>query len=167
MTQTDKRPAAQRIRFPIPGTIAGFVATIPMTLVLLIIHRLLPGWQRYALPPEEVTKELAERSDIRKHLDKPGLVGSSVITHFGYGAAMGAIYSTLTRQIALPPVLKGTLFGLVIWATSYLGWMPLANISVAAPEEPIRRNMMMIIAHIVWGSVTGLISDRLERSMHS
>ncbi len=95
-------------------------------------------------------------------MDKPRLVGSSVVSHFGYGAAMSALYTALTQQISLPPVLKGTLFGLAVWAASYLGWMPLADIPVAVPREPIRRNMM-ILAHIVWGSVTGVVADRLER----
>ncbi|HEV2653990.1 MAG TPA: DUF1440 domain-containing protein, partial [Ktedonobacteraceae bacterium] len=88
---------------------------------------------------------------------------SSIVSHFGYGAAMGALYTTLTRQLRLQPVLKGTLFGLVIWAASYLGWMPLANMPVAATREPLRRNLMMILAHVVWGSVTGAIAARLEQ----
>jgi putative membrane protein len=163
MAQTYQKREAQGAFSPLPGTIAGFVATLPMTLFLLIIQRLLPGWQQYALPPEKATQEMAERTGTDKYLDKPRLVGSSIVSHFGYGAAMGALYTTLTRQIHLQPVLKGTLFGLVIWAASYLGWMPLADIPVAAPREPIRRNMMMILAHVVWGSVTGAVAARLQQ----
>ena len=163
MAQIDQNRKAQGAFSPLPGTIAGLIATLPMTLFLFIIQRLLPRWQQYALPPEKVTEEMAERTDTDKYLDKPRLVGSSIVSHFGYGAAMGALYTTLTQQIKLPPLLKGTLFGIVIWAASYLGWMPLANISVAATKEPIRRNMMMILAHVVWGSVTGVVADRLQQ----
>ena len=143
------------------GALAGLVATVPMTLFMLVMHRLLPNWQRYALPPERVTGELAERADV--DLDKPQLLGASLLSHFGYGANMGALYSSLTRRIPLPPVLKGIVFGIAIWAASYLGWMPGLRIEQAATEEPLRRNVMMVAAHMIWGATTGIVADRLGR----
>src|SRR5947209_14345884 len=100
------------------GALAGLVATLPMTLFMLLIHQLLPKWQQYALPPEEITDELAERADLKKHMDKEQKVGAALVAHFGYGAAMGALYSIFTNVIPLPAVMKGTLFGLVVWAGS-------------------------------------------------
>lgn len=146
----------------LPGTIAGLVGTIPMSIFMLVMHRILPAWQRYALPPKEITKEMAERADIRQYMDKQQLLGASLVSHFGYGATMGTLYAALTRRIALPPVFKGIMFGLVIWAFSYLGWLPLAGFSEAATEEPMRRNVLMVVAHIIWGSATGLVSDVLQ-----
>ncbi len=147
------------------GTIAGLVATIPMTIFMLIMHRILPKWQRYALPPEEITKEMAERVEVRQYMDKQQLLGASLVSHFGYGATMGTLYATLTRRIALPPAFKGILFGLIIWAFGYLGWLPLAGFSEAATREPMRRNVLMIAAHIIWGSATGLLADVLRHWM--
>lgn len=158
--QAQQTPASLQL---FAGTIAGLVATIPMTIFMLIMHRILPAWQRYALPPEEITKEMAERADVRQYMDKQQLLGASLASHFGYGATMGTLYSTLTRKIALPPVFKGILFGLVIWALGYLGWLPLAGFSEAATEEPLRRNALMIAAHIIWGSATGQLADVLRR----
>jgi len=35
------------------GAVAGFLATIPMTVMMLMAHRRLPARQRYALPPKK------------------------------------------------------------------------------------------------------------------
>lgn len=143
------------------GALAGLVATVPMTIFILVMHRLLPGWQRYALPPERVTGEVAERANL--DLDKPQLLGATLVSHFGYGASTGALYGSLTRKIPLPPLLKGIVFGLAVWAASYLGWMPGLRMEQSATEEPLRRNLMMVAAHVVWGATTGIVTDMLER----
>ncbi len=161
MTQQQGHPRRPNGPF-LSGTIAGLIATIPMTIFMLIMHRILPSWQRYAVPPEKLTKEIAERANVRQHMNKPQLLGASLVSHFGYGATMGTLYTTLTRKIALPPIYKGTLFGLIVWAASYLGWLPVAGFSVAAPEEPARRNILMIVSHIIWGATTGLLSDQFR-----
>ncbi|GAC1361953.1 MAG: hypothetical protein NVSMB44_16530 [Ktedonobacteraceae bacterium] len=145
------------------GAAAGSAGTVPMTLFMLAAHRLLPGWQKYALPPEKITQETAERVDIR--MDKPQLLGATLVAHLGYGASMGSLYSLFAERLALPAALKGSLFGIVVWGASYLGWLPAANFSVAAPDEPARRNVMMIMAHIVWGAVTGVTVEQIEHRL--
>jgi putative membrane protein len=35
------------------------------------------------------------------------------------------------------------------------------GISESAHKEPVRRNLMMIAAHLVWGSTMGLVADLL------
>ena len=42
-------------------------------------------------------------------------------------------------------------YGLGVWAMSYLGWIPAARILTPAHRHPLRRNLLMIAAHIVWG----------------
>ena len=32
------------------GSVAGLIATIPMTLFMLLMQQVLPKWQKYALP---------------------------------------------------------------------------------------------------------------------
>src|SRR5437660_9844395 len=102
------------------GALAGFIATIPMTIFMLATQRFLPKGQRYDLPPEIITKELAHRAHVRHHLNKQQVLGATLVSHFGYGASMGAVYSLLGKRIPLPTVVQGVLFGLVVWAGSYL-----------------------------------------------
>jgi hypothetical protein len=43
------------------------------------------------------------------------------------------------------PIIHGIGFGLIVWATSYLGWIPMLGILPPAPEDqPGRRRIMLL-----------------------
>ena len=144
------------------GAVAGFVATVPMTVAMELMHRQLPESERYPLPPREIVMEVAEEAGVKEHLDEPERLGATLAAHFAYGTAIGALYAPLAQKLELPPALGGAGYGLAIWAGSYLGWLPAMNILRPATEHPARRNALMIAAHLVWGSVTGVIVSRLN-----
>jgi uncharacterized membrane protein YagU involved in acid resistance len=146
------------------GTCAGFAGTLPMTIFMLLTQRFLPRDQRYDLPPEIITKELASRAHVRHHMNKIEVLVATTFSHFGYGAALGSLYAPLLKRLPLPGIIKGMLFGLFIWAGSYFGLLPLLGMSESGHREPGRRNIMMIAAHLIWGSSMGLITDFLTRS---
>lgn len=153
------------LRFAGVGSIAGAIATLPMTLFMLLMHQTLPMWQKYPLPPERITTQIAKRLKIGRRMDKPQRVGAALVVHFGYGSNMGMIYAPLARRAPLPPVLKGALFGMLVWGGSYLGIAPFMKLADAAPKQPVQRNAMMIAAHLVWGTALGIVEDLLERAM--
>ncbi len=153
------------LRFFGIGSVAGIIATIPMTLFMLLMQQLLPKWQKYALPPERIATELTKRAEVGKQMNKPQQVGAALITHFGYGSNMGMFYAPLSRRVHLPPALKGAIFGMLVWAGSYLGIAPTMKLPDAAPKQPLQRNIMMIGAHLVWGTTLGIAEDMLERAM--
>jgi putative membrane protein len=134
-----------------------------MTLFMLLMQQLLPKWQKYALPPERITTELAKRAEVGKFMNKPQRVGIALITHFGYGSNMGMFYEPLSRRVNLPPALKGAIFGMLVWVGSYFGIAPTMKLSDAAPNQPLQRNIMMIGAHLIWGTTLGIAEDFLER----
>ena len=86
---------------------------------------------------------------------------ATLVSHFGYGAAMGVLYGALRSKISLPSPVKGVLFGLVVWAASYLGLLPLIGMLESGQREPGRRNLMMIAAHVIWGSTMGVVAEIL------
>ena len=143
------------------GALAGFIGTAPMTVFMLLTQSFLPKGQRYALPPEIITQELAHRAHVRHHMNKQLVLAATTVSHFGYGAAMGALYSPLGKKLPLPGILKGVLFGLVIWAASYLALLPMSGMWESGQREPVRRNLMMIGAHVVWGLAMGAAADTL------
>ncbi len=163
MVQYQNNRAAQPEHALLKGTLAGFVATLPMTIFMLATQRFLPKRQQYRLPPEMITSELAHRAHVRHHLNKQLILGATTVSHFGYGAAMGAAYGPLHKRVPLPTIAQGVLFGLVVWAASYLGLLPLLGISASGDREPLRRNLMMIAAHIVWGASMGAAARLLFR----
>lgn len=144
------------------GALAGCIATAPMTASMELMYRLLPRREQYPLPPSEITTEITDQAGVRENLDTEEHVGLTLVNHFAYGAAAGAIYGPLAQRVPLPAVLKGIVFGLGVWTISYLGLLPAIGILRPATEHPARRNLLMILAHVVWGSVTGLVVERLE-----
>jgi len=151
----------QKTRPWVQGAIAGFVATVPMTLFMLSTQRFLPKGQRYDLPPELITKDLADKAHVKQHMNKAQILAATTVSHFGYGATMGVLYGLLGRRLPLPSGLKGSLFGLIVWAASYPVLLPLLGISESSHEETTRRNLMMIGAHIIWGAGTGVTAEVL------
>ena len=145
------------------GALAGFVATVPMTVAMELMHRRLPRRQRYPLPPREITMEVAEEIGVKRHLNEPQRLSLTLASHFAYGATAGALYASLeARQGRLPPAVCGAAFGLAVWSGSYLGLLPALGILRPATEHPAPRNALMISAHLLWGSVTGAVLERLD-----
>ncbi len=144
------------------GALAGCIATVPTPVAMLLAHRLLPGEQQYALPPMLITRRLTGGKGPFARLGTHEHKGLTVLTHFGFGTSFGAVYALLPRQGPVPPVLRGILFALCIWTGSYLGWIPAAEILPSATKHPVERNALMIIAHIIWGSVLGWLLARLD-----
>ncbi len=133
------------------GAIAGFCATMAMTIAMRMLHRHLDPPDRYPLPPREITQDVL-------HPEKGRAATFTLLGHFGYGALTGAIYGLLPRQV------PGPLFGPFVWAASYLGWVPLARILTPATRHPVERNLLMITAHFVWGACTAFGTRELEQS---
>jgi hypothetical protein len=52
----------------------------------------------------------------------------------------------------LPRRPSGLLYGPLVWAVSYLGWVPLSGALQPATRHPAPRNMLMLAVHLVWGA---------------
>jgi uncharacterized membrane protein YagU involved in acid resistance len=137
------------------GAAAGWIATLPMTITMLSGWMLLPKRERYPLPPREIVGVLAERLGQEEKFSDDALMGVTLFSHFLYGAMAGSVYTALEKRVALKDSWKGSLAGLLLWAGSYLGWLPLVRILKPATQHPWRRNVLMIVAHLVWGMTLG------------
>lgn len=148
------------------GALAGLVAAVPMTATMVILHRRLPKPLRYELPPRQITGRVAEglgRAD--RSMPEYALTWSSLAAHFGYGALTGALYPLVARRVGPGPV-PGALYGIAVWAASYMGWVPAAGILQPATRQPAPRRRLMLTAHLVWGATTALVSSRLLHREH-
>jgi uncharacterized membrane protein YagU involved in acid resistance len=144
------------------GAFAGLVATVPMTVVMKLLHKGLPKREQYPLPPRSVTMKVASKVGIKDSLDEKEKYVLTAVSHFAYGTATGALYAPLAKSISKSPFIEGASWGLAVWAGSYLGWLPAMGILRPATEHPLRRTAVMITAHLVWGGVVGLLVDKLE-----
>jgi uncharacterized membrane protein YagU involved in acid resistance len=123
------------------GGIAGFVATMAMTSAMRHLHKRLPGKERYPLPPREIVDEV---------LHPPASIAPdlTLLAHFGYGAACGALIAAANPRI---DKVTGSIAGGGIWLASYMGWLPAFGVLDPATRHPIRRDAVMFGAHLVWG----------------
>jgi hypothetical protein len=150
----------------IDGAVSGLVATIPMTVAMILIQRLLPWTDRLTLEPRRISDDMLDRSGVEPHLPEQAQKQVSLVAHFGYGAATGVAYGIADDYLPVPRGLRGPIYGLLVWAASYAGWLPAIGMLPPPHRRPLGRNLLLIVAHLVWG-VAAEQTERLLRGLPS
>ena len=144
------------------GVAVGMVATAPMTWTMWATDRLLPSHAQCHLPPRQITDELLDKADLKDDLDRPQRRALATAAHYAFGAAAGGLLAVAAKKVPLPKPLTGALVGSLVWASSYLGWLPALGIRRSATEDYPARNAQMFAAHLVWGAVAGALLDDVD-----
>jgi uncharacterized membrane protein YagU involved in acid resistance len=144
------------------GAAAGLIATAPMTAFMQAAWRRLPASDRHTLPPRKITRKIARQLGIRWPGGEKQQISVTLLSHFGFGALAGSAYGMVEDQIPLGSSFKGALAGLAVWTASYLGWIPALRILPPATKHSWRRNLLMIVAHLVWGTALGVLTRRMK-----
>lgn len=142
---------------------AGLISTTAMTIVMQFLYRELPQEDQYPLPPEEIAT-VTEKTVLGKKLNQTPHMVWTLTSHYGYGITLAGVYAAVIENLPFAAVPKGILFGLSVWAGSYLGWLPAFGILPPATRFPPARNWLMIAAHVVWGGTLSLLSKRFQNS---
>ena len=145
------------MRNVLAGAAAGVVATVPMTVVMETLHERLQGEVARPLPPREVAEGLAVKFGVHGDLSERDMQNLTLALHVGYAALTGAFFSAMAPRNAASGATAGALFGLGVWGTSYLGWLPAFGVRQPITYDPVARTGLMIAAHVTWGTVAGLI----------
>jgi hypothetical protein len=147
------------------GAAAGLAATVPMTLAMRAGQGALHPHERRTLPPRRVTHRALRKVGVRPHLHlrESERHGLTLLAHYGYGTATGALFGLVAPRNLPDAVSGGIGFGLLVWAASYAGLLPALGLHPHAAREPARRNAMMIAAHVVWGAALGAAAYGLKR----
>src|SRR5438067_12696554 len=106
------------------GALAGLLATLPMTVAMEAMHRYLPFWERQPLPPWQITMRVARAVGLHRRTEREQKRGLTMLAHFGYGAAAGALYAPLARALRASGALGANAYSPAVWAGSYVGWLP-------------------------------------------
>jgi hypothetical protein len=134
------------------GLLAGARASIAMSTAMR-------GAQAVGLigklPPRTIT-ERALAALGAGGAPRPARSFASAANHLAFGMACGAVYASLgrARRFAPEPI-PGILFGALVWAVSYAGWIPAARILPPPQDDDPQRVATMIGAHVVYGAVLG------------
>jgi uncharacterized membrane protein YagU involved in acid resistance len=142
------------------GAVAGVAGTALMTIAMHWLWRRLPENERYPLPPREIIERTLPGA-VDRHAGEQTRREMTLAAHFAFGAAAGVPFAVGTRSRS--PA-AGALYGVVVWAASYLGWVPAMRILKPASEHPTRRNLLMIGVHLIWGASMALALRRVERA---
>lgn len=154
------QPANQLLR---DGAAAGLTATVPMTIAMEVIQRLLPPEEQTPQEPLIITRKLLTRVDLHRRFDHHQKLALTVAAHFAYGAAAGAASNYLGHRLPLPQRLRGPAFGLLVWGASYVGWLPALKILSPPSRRPLGRNLLLIGSHLVWGATCAQLAEMQAR----
>lgn len=150
------------------GALAGLGATVTMTAVLVLARRL-GGLGDY--PPQHLLVHGLVKAGLLGELDPEDRRPIGWIAHAGYGAAAGAAYGAVRdaarRRRRFPGigqgVITGLLWGLGVWAVSYLGWVPLFRRIPPRTRDPEGRTVPTFAAHVVFGASLGALYEATVR----
>jgi len=145
------------MRNVLAGAAAGVAATVPMTMVMETLHERLPGEVRRPLPPREIAEAVAVKFGVHGDLSEREMQNLALALHVGYAALTGAALSAFAPRRTAMGAGVGALFGFGVWATSYLGWLPVSGVRQPITYDPVARTGLMIAAHVTWGAAAGLI----------
>jgi len=139
------------------GAAEGVIATAAMTAVfgaaqgLNALHK---------PPPEQIVEAAAAKTDATP--PPPPAKGIVVwLAHFGFGAAMGALFRLLRPKAR---ALEGVAFGVALWGVSYQGLLPAARLFPPASRDDTHRQTVNVLAHVVYGLVLGVQAGTRSRS---
>lgn len=138
------------------GAAAGAVATGAMTLEMTLAKR---AGVLGEPPPYKLTRRIFTALGHRPRGAE--LHAATAAAHVAYGAAAGMAYA------ALPPRLRGrvtgTVFGVALWAVSYMGWIPKVGLMRSPSRDRPGRPTAMILGHVVFGATLDAALRAAER----
>ena len=145
------------------GGVSGTLATVPMTATMKLLHKYLVFYDQHNPPPKKITVRVARKLRISvPFFKKKKRKVMTTVSHYGYGAATGALYPLWSKEIPIHPLYKGMIHGLVVWSGSYLGLLPAMRLWSPKRESNARR-ITMITSHLVWGASLGLLHSKIPK----
>ncbi|WP_367379199.1 DUF6789 family protein [Subtercola boreus] len=145
-------------RVLVGGTTAGVLATAAMSTVFIAADRMRLIDRK---PPQIIVDHFFPTSRTNT-ADRTALLG-----HFAYGAAGGAGYAAFAyalRRSGRVNACSGFGYGLLVWAVSYEGWLPLVGVLPPAHRDRPGRAWTIVAAHIIYGISLGLLCQPADAS---
>lgn len=139
------------------GALAGVLATLPMTVVMMLGKAL--GLMAVP-PPVQITANVEEKAAASDALPRETSGVRWLALHFGYGGLLGALFAVARPALPRRTATVGLLYGLLLWLGNYAGLMPALGLYPKPTRDRPSRLVVMVIADLVFGSALGA-ADRL------
>jgi hypothetical protein len=152
------------------GAVGGLVGTAAMTMSMYVLYRLLPEEEQQShLPPRPIILGTGRKLGLTQKLDETGEWTAMGAVHFAYGGLTGALlpfFPSLDLHKThhmVESLARGAVFGMVVWAGSYFGWLPATGLFKTWREETPKRMALMAFSTMVWGWVTEMVAAEIEK----
>lgn len=132
----------------INGAIAGVVATIVLSLMMLIKGKM------GVMPELDIISMLA------------GMMGGALllgwVMHFMIGVGYGVVFHlTYDKLPTNSLIIKGVILGVVGWLVMMLMLMPMVGAGLFGMKMGIIAPMMTLVLHAIFGAVLGFVYSKL------
>lgn len=163
---------AMDIRYLLKGAFAGTIAALVMSIPMVVARR---AGLVHQHAPEGITRSLLVRSGIESSPSREQQDVVAGVLHLGFGAIGGVMFAAAAKPLArrgrplgqVPFTLSGMLYGLGVYAVSYLGWLPALGLMPPPPKDEPARPPLMVVAHLIYGAVLARLLGRPKSARRS
>jgi len=156
----DLRTDAPSLRAVAAGAMAGTIATVVMSSLMLTAQRAgLLGEQ----PPRKLSDAVLDSVADGGADERTRRLGTAVV-HLGIGAGAAAVQQ-LGRHVSgrpKPAAIWGAAFGAAFWVLNYALLAPAFGIMPTPDRDRPGRAPVMLAANVVWGAISAALGDRLS-----
>jgi hypothetical protein len=141
------------------GAIAGSVAAACMTVIRMTARR--RGIIEKTVP-QALEERVAEWSGLGRGAHPVLHHLADQMMHVGYGAALGVGYALTTQRRSAHGVARGLAYGLATWVAGSWLLLPALHAKQAAWRKRPTENAIDLLAHLVFGAATAIVSEELS-----
>ncbi len=145
--ETDQRSVTKAL---VAGLIGGIVATAAKSVAERAFP---PRTHGEPEPPEVLADKLAGEFGTGPLTDSETAVAAQGI-HWGFGAAVGAMYGVVAEYFPAATDKDGASFGMALAAFTHEGALPAMGLSAAVADQTTREQTSEMASHVVFGVVT-------------
>jgi Protein of unknown function (DUF1440) len=110
----------------------------------------------------ELAAQAIARFLLGRRLTRQELRVAAPLSHYLFGAAMGAAYGAYAQRREARG--SGAGFGTTVWLAADEVAMPLLGLSDSTARRPLEMHLQSLVAHLVFGTVTEMTRRSLQAS---
>jgi hypothetical protein len=113
----------------------------------------------------ELAAQVIARYILGRDLTREELRFAAPLSHYVFGAAVGALYGVYAQRRSAPT--SGVGFGTTVWLAADEIAMPLLGLSDSTTRRPLEMHLQSLAAHLVYGTVAEMTRRSVQARLAS
>lgn len=148
----------------IKGLFAGMCGTVAMGGFAFLARRMVePERQIGKTHYERAVEWAADRIQPGTPVATPDRIRLGEISHLGFGAFWGAVFTLVHPAPSVRPFKRGALWGAGLWLAAFGGYMPRLGISKSLSEMENYERLRTLGSHLVYAIFTWVFLSVVDR----